>query len=163
MFLVTKAQTLLATLVALLVSSLATSATAQQSIQFDVAVTGGTAPVSATVYENPNAFLGATVLAVHGFTETAAAWEPLADALFSHPATAWRIKRVIAIDLPGHGHSQIPVLANGLFGNLSIYDNVGVVIQTIDTLRARGLGPNVVMGHSMGGLEIAAAQGQLLA
>lgn len=147
----------------LLVAFVAT-ASAQQNIQFDVAVTGGAARISATVHENPKAPFGATVLAVHGFTETAAMWEPLAGALFAHPATKFRVKRVIALDLPGHGNSPIPVLtAPAAFGTLTIYDNVGVLIQAIDILRARGLGPRVVMGHSMGGLEVQAAQEQLLA
>ena len=65
--------------------------------------------------------------------------------------------------LLGHGKSPIPTLASGLFGNLSIYDNVGVLIQVIDALRARGLAPRVVLGHSMGGLAIQGAQEKLLA
>ena len=150
-------------IVSLLLSLGSASASAQQSIELNVAVTGGIAPVSVTVHENPRAaFFGATVLAVHGFTETAASWEPLAEALFSHPATRYRVKRVLALDLPGHGRSPIPTLASNLFGNLTIYDNVAVVIQVIDLLRAQGLGPRVLMGHSMGGLAIAAAQEQLL-
>jgi pimeloyl-ACP methyl ester carboxylesterase len=139
------------------------AAQAQQTIQFNVAVTGGSAPVKVTVHENPEApAWAATVLAVHGFTETAAMWTPLKSALFAHPATKHRVKRVIALDLPGHGLSPIPTLASGLFGNLTIYDNVAVVIQVVDQLRAQGIGPRVLMGHSMGGLAVQAAQEQLL-
>jgi pimeloyl-ACP methyl ester carboxylesterase len=142
----------------------AAAASAQDIIQFNVSVTGGTAPVKATVYTNPNAgAAAATVLAVHGYTETAAMWKPLKDALFAHSATKTRVKRLITLDLPGHGNSPIPTLANGTFGDLSIYDNVAVVIQAIDILRAQGLGPRVLIGHSMGGLAIQAAQEQLLA
>ncbi len=149
---------------AVVCSLLASAASAQQVVTFNAAVTGGTAPVSVTVYENPNASShGANVLAIHGFTETAAAWKPLAQALFERPLLGTAIKRVIALDLPGHGQSPIPTLAGGLFGNLTIYDDVGVVIQTIDYLRSHGLGARVIMGHSMGGLEIQAAQEQLLA
>lgn len=148
----------------LLVSFMASGGQAQQNIQFNVAVTGGTAPVSVTVYENPQApAWAATVLAVHGFTETAAMWEPLKSALFAHAKTKYAVKRLIALDMPGHGKSPIPTLAAGLFGNLTIYDNVGVLVQAIDILRAQGLGARVVMGHSMGGLAIQAAQEQLLA
>lgn len=150
------------TLLALCVSLLSVSAEAQQQIQFNVAVTGGTAPVKVTVHENPQAPFGSTVLAVHGFTETAAMWVPLKSALFAHPVTKRMVKRLIALDLPGHGLSPIPTLASGLFGNLSIYDNVAVVIQVIDGLRAQGLGPRVVIGHSMGGLAIQATQEKLL-
>jgi pimeloyl-ACP methyl ester carboxylesterase len=158
-----KTRSLLPMALAFVVALLTSGAAAQQNVQFDVAVTGGTASVSATVHENPDCGpLGATVLAVHGFTETAKTWEPLIDALFSHSATKHRVKRVIALDLPGHGNSPIPTLASGLFGNLTIYDNVSVVIQAIDILRAQGLGPRVIMGHSMGGLAIQSAQEQLL-
>jgi len=153
-----------ASLLSLCLALVATAASAQETIQLNVAVTGGTAPVSVTVYTNPNAnAAAATVLAVHGYTETAAMWKPMKDALFAHPATKTRVKHFIALDLPGHGNSPIPTLASGQFGNLSIYDNVGVVIQTIDSLRARGLGPRILMGHSMGGLAIQSAQEQLLA
>jgi pimeloyl-ACP methyl ester carboxylesterase len=143
-----------------LVSSLAS---AQQTIAFDAAVSGGTAPVNVTVYENSSARPGAAnILAIHGFTETAAMWEPLAEALFSRPVTKHLVKRVIALDLPGHGNSPIPTLAAGLFGDLTLYDNVGVVIQAIDFLRAEGLGARMIVGHSMGGLAIQSAQEQLL-
>jgi pimeloyl-ACP methyl ester carboxylesterase len=150
------------TLLALFVSLLSVSAEAQQQLQFNVAVTGGTAPVTVTVHENPLAPHGSTLLAVHGFTETAALWVPLKTALFAHPVAKHAIKRVIALDLPGHGLSPIPTLTSGLFGNLSIHDNVAVVIQVIDALRAQNLGPRVVVGHSMGGLAIQAAQEKLL-
>jgi pimeloyl-ACP methyl ester carboxylesterase len=158
-----KSQSWIAPLLMLIVSLVATAASAQQEIQFNVNVTGGTAPVKVTVYTNPNAnAAAATVLAVHGFTETGAVWKPLTDALFAHPATKARVKRMILLDLPGHGKSPIPTLASGLFGNLTIYDNVSVIIQAIDILRAQNLGPRVLMGHSMGGLEIQSAQEQLL-
>lgn len=153
----------LALVVALVLSLVATAASAQQEITFNVQVTGGTAPVTVTVYENPTANASAaTVLAVHGFTETAAMWKPLKDALFAHQATKNRVKRFMALDLPGHGKSPIPTLANGLFGNLSIYDNASVIIQAIDTLRAQNRGPRILMGHSMGALAIQSVQESLL-
>jgi pimeloyl-ACP methyl ester carboxylesterase len=153
---------LLLTTLMLVVSLLAGVAEAQQTIQFNVQVTGGTAPVKVTVYDNPSAPHGSTVLAVHGFTETALMWAPLKSALFAHSVTKKLIKRIVALDLPGHGNSPIPTLASGLFGNLSIYDNVAVVIQVIDALRSQGIGPRVVMGHSMGGLALQAVQENLL-
>jgi pimeloyl-ACP methyl ester carboxylesterase len=119
--------------------------------------------VKVTVHENPRAPRGSTVLAVHGFTETAKMWEPLTSVLFAHPVAKKLVRRVIALDLPGHGKSPIPTLASGLFGDLSIYDNIGVVIQVIDGLRAKGLAPRVLLGHSMGGLAIQGAQERLLA
>jgi pimeloyl-ACP methyl ester carboxylesterase len=154
---------LLLTSLMLVVTLLAGAAEAQQTIQFNVAVTGGVAPVKVTVHENAQAPYGTTVLAVHGFTETAKMWEPLKSALFAHPVAKNLVKRVIALDLPGHGLSPIPTLAAGLFGNLTIYDNVGVIIQVIDALKAQGKGPRVLMGHSMGGLAVQSVQETLLA
>ena len=154
----------LAVTLACFVALVASAASAQQDIAFPAGVTGGSTTISMTVYENANASpLAATVLAVHGFTETAKSWVPLKDALFSYPQTKQRVKRFIALDLTGHGKSPIPDLSpNNLFGNLTIYDNVGVIIQAIDYLRSQGMGPRVVMGHSMGGLELQSAQETLL-
>ncbi len=155
---------IVATLLTLVVSA---HAAAQDTIEFDAAVAGGTATVSLTVHENPvQTPWGRTVLAVHGFTETAAMWEPLAEALFEHVATRYRINRVIALDLPGHGNSPIPplgTLGEGRdFGTLTIYDNVAVVIQAIGFLDTQGIGPRTVVGHSMGGLAVQSAQETLL-
>jgi pimeloyl-ACP methyl ester carboxylesterase len=71
---------------------------------------------------------------------------------------------VIAIDLIGHGESSLPTLPAGVrFQDLTIEDNVGTVIQSIDYLRSHNLGAQVILGHSMGGLAIQAAQEALLA
>ena len=96
------------TLVVLLFTLGSGAAAAQQQIQLNVAVTGGIAPVTLSVRENSQAPFGSTVLAVHGFTETAKMWDPLASALFAHPVAKHLVKRVIAVDLPGHGLSPIP-------------------------------------------------------
>lgn len=154
---------LLLTVMMLIVSLFAGAAQAQQTIQFNVAVTGGTAPVKVTVYENAQAPNGTTVLAVHGFTETAKMWVPLKSAVFAHPVAKRLVKRFIALDLPGHGLSPLPTLtAPASFGTLTINDNVAVVIQVIDGLRAQNLGPRVLVGHSMGGLAVQAVQEKLL-
>lgn len=142
----------------------AAPAAAQSPVCFDVSLRGGTAEICAAVYENAEANNGRTILAVHGFTETAATWEPLADAMFANNQLSKKIARVVAIDLPGHGASAAPVgLPGGLFGNLTINDNVAIVIQSIDLLAAEGLAPGSIMGHSMGGLEVQGAQEALLA
>ena len=145
----------------------ASSAAAQASeVCFDVALRGGTTQICADVHENARAGRrGTTVLAIHGLTETAAAWGPLADAIFADRVLGRRVRRLVAIDLPGHGDSAIPRDLPGgvLFGDLTIDDNVSVVIQSIQALRERGLGAQAILGHSMGGLEIQGAQGALLA
>lgn len=143
---------------------LSAQASAQSEVCFDVALRGGTSEVCADVHSNWRAPFGATVLAVHGFTETAATFGPLAQAIFGDPVLRFVVKRVIAIDLPGHGDSEAPIgLPAGKFGELTLQDNVSVVIQAIDTLRSRGMGARVLMGHSMGGLTVAGVQEALLA
>jgi pimeloyl-ACP methyl ester carboxylesterase len=102
-------------------------------------------------------------LAIHGFTETARVFEPLTEAMFADNVLRFAVKRVIALDLPGHGDSEPPIgLPNTVFGNLTLHDNVSVVIQAIDALRAKGLGARVIMGHSMGGHAIQGVQEALL-
>jgi pimeloyl-ACP methyl ester carboxylesterase len=116
------------------------------------------------VYSNPANRGVATILAVHGLTETASTFGPLASKIFADNVLGYAVRRVIAIDLVGHGDSSNPVSANGLrFGEMTINDNVSVVIQSIDALRAQQLGPQIIMGHSMGGLAIQGAQEALLA
>jgi pimeloyl-ACP methyl ester carboxylesterase len=127
----------------------------------------GSADVHAAVYTNtdPKAKNGINVLAVHGFAETGFTYGPLANALFSDSVTGRAVKRVIGLHIPGHGDSGFPtgLPAPAKFGDLAIDDNVSVVLQTIEALRAGGLGPRIIMGHSMGGLEVQAAQEALLA
>ena len=133
---------------------------------FDVDLRGGTTRICADVHVNPRApRSGTTILAVHGLSEAAAAWQPLTQAIFTDRQLRSRVRRVIAIDLPGHGDSPLPRGLPGgvLFGDLTIDDNVSVLIQSIRTLRDAGLGSSVIFGHSMGGLEIQGAQGALLA
>ena len=151
------------------------SASAQTELSFEVFLGGpDTATVTTKVYENPSASpLGPTILAVHGFTETSTAWEPLKDALFTREGTKGWIKRVIVLDLFGRdGTTNLPVageLGDSLFvpgqprlyGEVTIQDNAAIVVQVIQQLVAQGIGPRIVMGHSMGGLAVQAAQ-QLL-
>jgi pimeloyl-ACP methyl ester carboxylesterase len=134
-------------------------------VSFNVAIRGtGTSTIHGHIFTNPAKCSGATVLAVHGLVGTGLYFGPLAEAIFADSSLSRAVKRIIAIDMPGHGDSTFPSnLPNGLlFGDLTIDDNVSVVIQSIDALRSRGLGPRVVIGHSMGGLEVQAAQQALL-
>jgi len=136
------------------------------SIDFDVALrTTGSVNIHATVYTNTEIPWGDTILAVHGLIETGAMYAPLAQTLFADRALRRRIKRVVAIDLPGHGDSGFPenLPDAAKFGDLKIEDNVDVVLQSIDALRRRRLAPQTIIGHSMGGLEVQAVQQALLA
>ncbi len=152
---------------ALICATWATSAfaAADEHLFFNAALRNtGSVKIHANVYNNPGAMRGgATVLAVHGLTEVGSMYEPLARAIFADPILKYRVKRVIAIDLPGHGQSGLPTLPTPTkFGDLAIEDNAGVVIQAIAYLRSVRKGPSVVMGHSMGGIAVQTAQEILL-
>jgi pimeloyl-ACP methyl ester carboxylesterase len=162
---IVKSRTLFSAVMA--VSALSTSLAAAQTTEvcFAVSLRGGASEICADVHTNTAApAAGATILAVHGFTETAETWVPLKNALFADTKLKKVVRRVIAIDLPGHGDSEAPVgLPGGKFGDLTINENVSIVIQSVDILRAQGLGSRVLMGHSMGGLAVQGAQEALLA
>jgi pimeloyl-ACP methyl ester carboxylesterase len=141
-------------------------ASTHEDIYFDVSLRQtGSATIHADVFNNPEAWRGVlTILAVHGMAERGSMFEPLADAIYADPVLKYVVKRIISLDMVAHGLSSAPTLLSPtLFGDLLIEDNASVVIQAIDILRARGLGPQVVMGHSMGGITIQTAQEMLLA
>ena len=79
---------------------------------------------------------GLPVLALHGWLDNAASFTPLCSCL---PAGI----RLIALDLPGHGHSDHLPIA----GSYHFIDWVTVVIEVADAL---GLEQFSLMGHSMG-------------
>jgi pimeloyl-ACP methyl ester carboxylesterase len=124
----------------------------------------GHATIHASIYNNPQNKGVTTILALHGFTERATMFEPLANAIYADSVLKQAVKRIISIDLVAHGDSSPPTLPNGLkYGDLLIEDNISVLIQSIDKLRSANMGPQVVIGHSMGGLAIQGAQEALLA
>jgi len=135
----------------------------ESSLAFEVTLRGqNPVQIHARVWDG-GARGGATVLAVHGLAETSAIYGPLASAILEDRQLRRRVRRVIAIDMPGHGASPAPDPAGGLlFGDLTIEDNVTIVLDSIRALRRQGLAPSVLVGHSMGGLEVQAAQESLL-
>lgn len=167
MFEMIRAQKLLTvTLTSVAIACVCATARAHaQDIYFDVSLREtGTSTIHANVYENPAKRGNTTVLAVHGLSSTGATFKPLAKALFDDARLGRNVRRVVAIDLPGHGKSETPELPDGVrFGDLTIEDNVAVVKQTIDILCEKELGPQVIIGHSMGGLAVQAVQEALLA
>jgi len=80
--------------------------------------------------------LGAPVLLIHGVGLNADAWGPQIVGLSTR-------RRVIAIDMPGHGLSDLPPDDAGLA------DYVTAIAGLIETL---GISPVPVVGHSMGAL-----------
>ncbi|PYY32236.1 alpha/beta fold hydrolase [Curtobacterium sp. MCBD17_030] len=81
------------------------------------------------------------VVLLHGMTGSAESWWRITGLL------ADRGVRVAALDLPGHGRSpRCPTM--------TVLDAAASVAQTLDTL---GVRPTVTLGHSFGGLLLAAA------
>lgn len=78
------------------------------------------------------------LLALHGWLDNAASFAPLACHLDDR-------RRVIALDLPGHGHSSH--LPAGRFVHYHFADSVQVVLAAADAL---GLEHFDLLGHSMG-------------
>jgi pimeloyl-ACP methyl ester carboxylesterase len=143
----------------------AESAIASGALSFPVTVRGtGAATIAAHVFENPAHRGVVTVLAVHGLSETGFIFGPLAQTIFADHALGLTVRRIIAIDLPGHGDSSDPTnLPEGVnFGDLTIEDETSVVVQSIDALRKLGVPASAIVAHSMGGLEVQLAQQELL-
>jgi pyruvate dehydrogenase E2 component (dihydrolipoamide acetyltransferase) len=86
---------------------------------------------------------GAPLVLVHGFGGDLNAW------MFNQPALAGR-RRVVAVDLPGHGGAEKQVGA----GDVDLF-----ATAVADVLAALGLDRAHLVGHSMGGaIAIAVAQ-----
>jgi len=141
------------------------SAITSGALSFPVTVRGtGAATIAAHVFENPTHRGVVNVLAVHGLSETGFIFGPLAQTIFADRALGLTVRRIVAIDLPGHGDSSDPTnLPEGVnFGDLTIEDETSVVIQSIDALRKLGVAASAIVAHSMGGLEVQLAQQELL-
>lgn len=80
---------------------------------------------------------GEPLVLLHGFTGCAANWRPLL------PRLAER-HRVIAIDLPGHGHSDAPA-------TVARYKMARVAADLVELLTRRAATPAHWLGYSMGG------------
>ncbi|HSM05856.1 MAG TPA: hypothetical protein VK858_14660 [Longimicrobiales bacterium] len=100
-----------------------------------------------------------TALLIHGVNHTAATWDHLVDAFFEGPAPG-QFCRTIAVDHAGHGGSGLPV--GMTFGELAIEDYARTVIEVLDGLRARGIRPGILMGHSQGTSTLQTVQQMLV-
>lgn len=78
---------------------------------------------------------GLPIIALHGWLDNAASFMPLADSLGPHP--------LLALDLPGHGHSDhLPTSAH-----YHLSDNLHWLAAVAD---AMGWSRFILLGHSMG-------------
>ncbi len=141
-----------------------TSARADSEQVVDVQLRPGVASrVHVQVRENSRSrghCVGPTLAFVHGLAHSAASFEPLVAEIFASGRRGLACKALL-IDLPGHGQSPSP---SGLtFGELLVDDYVTAVIGALDGLRSRGLRPNALIGHSMGGLVVEGVQARLIA
>ncbi|MET0339633.1 MAG: alpha/beta fold hydrolase [Polyangiales bacterium] len=126
----------------------------------------GKATIRLVTVDNPKAPAQAvTILDVHGLGNTGRVFDPLTYALYNDESQGVRVKRVITLDMIGHGGSSLPTnLPRGVnFGALTVDDNVDVLRQVIEALRAQSSAPQFLVGHSAGALTIAALQEKLLA
>ncbi len=97
---------------------------------------------------------GAPVVLLHGVGGGRGAWDAGGSGTGAVLAAAGF--NVLAVDFPGYG----------LSATVEPYDLAGMAAALIGTLEAVGLGPAVLVGHSMGGMvaqEVAALAPQMLA
>jgi pimeloyl-ACP methyl ester carboxylesterase len=79
-----------------------------------------------------------TIVLIHGITETHESWRPIINRLAD--------RRVLAVDLRGHGASEVA----GPFEPLTYATDV------IETMQSVGINATVVVGHSLGGVVASA-------
>jgi pimeloyl-ACP methyl ester carboxylesterase len=115
----------------------------------------------ARVYINKaNPSQGKTILAIHGMVHTGNTWAPFVEALFEDNPTGRKVSQVVALDMPGRsgsgGPTELPL------GSLTLDDYTTLVLGSIDTLWELNIRPQVLLGHSMGGLVIQMVQQRLV-
>ena len=74
------------------------------------------------------------VVLIHGITETAEAWKPVADRLGS-------TRQVLTLDMRGHGQSS----------RVPPYDLGTMAADVINVITSAGIEPPHIVGHSLGG------------
>jgi len=80
--------------------------------------------------------------AIHGGVFAAASWRPYAEALGNG-------KCVISADMPVRGNSGVP--EGGQLGDLDLFSYSNAYVEILDRLAERGVEPDTILGHSMGG------------
>jgi pimeloyl-ACP methyl ester carboxylesterase len=113
--------------------------------------------MGATVMAKSGGPRGYALLVLNGTAQTAKTFTALARSLLASDAG---VSSLILLDYPGHGHSRPPV---GLpFGVLTMDDYATALLASLEKLADLHLGPNALMGHSLGAEIIHLAQTRLL-
>jgi pimeloyl-ACP methyl ester carboxylesterase len=100
---------------------------------------------------------GHVVLGVHGVAHNAASWEGFARAVLARGLAGETVCTFVTFDMPGHGSSGLPV-PKPKFGNLQIAHLATALENVLLRLPAAGLAPDILIGHSQGGLLVQIAQ-----
>ncbi len=93
---------------------------------------------------------GLPIIALHGWLDNSASFEPLAQALLKRCPNI----HLIAVDLPGHGHSEHSTREFGHF----FVNYITIIFQLIDALKLKQC---TLLGHSMGAGAATLAAGTL--
>ncbi len=99
-----------------------------------------------------------TAFFIHGINATAASWERFVKAFFAGDRRR-QLCVAAAMDQPGHGGSGLP--SGVSFGELMVEDYARAAIETLSRLRAEGIRPTILVGHSQGTSTIQTMQQML--
>lgn len=91
---------------------------------------------------------GPAVVFLHGLTNSAEAWLPTMAALHAIDST----RHLVAVDLRGHGRTQIPVQPGCADDPSSCFSMAALARDVLAFLDAQGLEGVALVGHSMGSL-----------
>jgi pimeloyl-ACP methyl ester carboxylesterase len=115
--------------------------------------------MGATVISDSSGSTGDSILVLNGTAQTAKTFTALAQSVIGSNAG---VSRMILLDYPGHGNSDIPIGGNVKFGDLTMDDYASALLASLEKLGELNLGPNAVMGHSLGAEIIQLAQTRLV-
>lgn len=133
---------------------------------------GVTIDINVNAYVNDDVVRNGDVVqifAIEGMAHTANCWKPLAAELFSQGLQGKTVSEFFAIDMPGRGGSGFPEGWNPASGtnfklaDMYLEDYIAVIRAAINYMNAMpGTQINIIMGHSLGGLEVILLQDILL-
>ena len=124
---------------------------------------GVTSDIHLKVFVNEDISYGKTVFAIPGWTHTAETWAQFAEEVFKvrdDYGCFYNTKYIVAIDLPGHGKSNIS--PDSALPMLSFNDYATATIAAIGRLKTDiGMNIKTIIGHSQGGLILQLVQQKL--